>query len=111
MAMLEQLYLPYFRNRIFEELKRMKQKYERFLQRANMTSINPMEIVHILGYKCHDWWLCKWTQRTFNCCESATRIVNEYGLCYSISPKPDIGEDRARQNIPGTTFRFEPFMN
>ncbi len=112
LAFLEKLYLPYFLNRTFEELKRMKEKYERFLQRTNLTSTNPMDLVHILGYKCHEMISdCKWAQWNFKCCDSATRIVNAYGLCYSISPEPTIGEERAGQNIPGMTFITEPSMN
>ncbi len=87
---------PRHRNRTFEELKRLKKKYERFLNVANLSATSQMEIVHKLGYACEEMFMhCKWENRFYNCCASATRIVNSYGVCYSISPAG------AHQRIPG----------
>ncbi len=91
-----------FRNHSFVELNRLKEKYERFLVRANLTTTSQMDIVYKLGYTCEEMIArCKWQNVEFPCCARATPIVNAYGLCYSIPPIPKTGEERAHQRIPG----------
>ncbi len=91
----------------FAMLNRMKFKFEAWKKRIGISDMSTIDIVKFLGYKCEELLsLCRWKGMPFDCCdeEFITPNITKYGLCYSISPRREVGDTIAKQTIPGTLY-------